>query len=122
MARGPTAGGPDLQRVLTALDDADCRHIVEELNDPMTASEVAETCEIPMSTTYRKLELLSEAELLAEGTEIRPDGHHATLYERDFEEICVGLDDDRLAVEVERPARTADERLANIWSEVRKET
>ncbi|EMA31153.1 hypothetical protein C446_15875, partial [Halobiforma nitratireducens JCM 10879] len=49
--------------------------------------------------------------------------HHASKYAVAFEEISLSLDEDReLAVEIERPARTADERLAELWSEVRKET
>lgn len=125
MVRDPAVmdGGPELQSVLDALDDTDCRRIVEHLDEPMTASEVSEACDIPMSTTYRKLDLLTDASLLAEGTEIRPDGHHATRYEVDFDSVVVELDDDRhLDVSVSRPAHTGDERLASIWEEVRKET
>lgn len=114
---------PEIDEILEALDDQTCRVIVEELTEPMTASEVAEACDLPMSTTYRKLERLSTASLLSEGTELRADGHHATLYEADFESVAVTLTDDReLDVSVERPARTAEERLANIWEEVRQET
>ena len=125
MVRDPLSGDdpPDLQSVLDALDDPDCRTIIEHLDEPMTASEVSEECDIPMSTTYRKLDLLTEASLLMEGTEIRSDGHHATRYRIDFETVEIGLTDDRaLEVSVGRPAQTADERLASIWGEVRKET
>jgi len=123
--RDPLSGDdpPDLQSVLDALDDADCRTIIEHLDEPMTASEVSEECDIPMSTTYRKLDLLTEASLLVEGTEIRSDGHHATRYRIDFETVEIGLTEDRtLDVSIGRPAQTADERLASIWGEVRKET
>jgi len=116
---------PDLQAVLNALEDKDCRTIVRALDEPMTASEVSERCDIPTSTTYRKLDLLSDASLLAEGTEVRSDGHHATLYDVDFEEVVVALEDDQrreLEVSVVRPGRSADERLAALWSEVRRET
>jgi DNA-binding IclR family transcriptional regulator len=125
MVRDPLSGDdpPDLQSVLDALDDADCRTIIEHLDEPMTATEVSEECDIPMSTTYRKLDLLTDASLLAEDTEIRTDGHHATRYRIDFERVQVGLDDQRtLDVSIDRPARTADERLASLWGEVRKET
>ncbi|MFB6156490.1 MAG: helix-turn-helix domain-containing protein [Haloferacaceae archaeon] len=125
MVRDPLRGEdtPDLQTVLDALDDTDCRTIIRHLDEPMTASEVSEECDIPMSTTYRKLDLLSEASLLAEGTQVRPDGHHATQYRVAFEEVAVGLDESReLTVSISRPARTADERLASLWGEVRKET
>lgn len=88
----------------------------------MTAAELATTCDIPQSTLYRKLELLSETTLLEESTVIRQDGHHASRYAIDFTEIRLVLEADRtLAATVERPARTADERLAELWSEVGRE-
>ncbi|WP_423750588.1 helix-turn-helix domain-containing protein [Salinirarus marinus] len=125
MVRDPLSGDetPDLQSVLNALDDADCRTIIRHLDEPMTATEVSEECDIPMSTTYRKLDLLADASLLSEATEIRPDGHHATRYEIDFDEVCFGLTESQdLDVSISRPARTAEERLASLWGEVRKET
>jgi DNA-binding IclR family transcriptional regulator len=125
MVREPQSGAeaPELQSVLDALDDADCRTIIHHLDEPMTASEVSEACDIPMSTTYRKLDLLTEASLLAESTEIRSDGHHTTRYYVDFDAVEIELTADQtLAVAVARPTRSADERLASLWSEVRKET
>lgn len=125
MVRDPLSGDdpPDPQSVLDALDDPDCRTIIEHLDEPMTASEVSEECDIPMSTTYRKLDLLTEASLLAEGTEIRTDGHHATRYRVDFETVEIGLTAERvLDISIDRPSRATDERLASLWGEVRKET
>ncbi len=125
MVRDPFAaeGSPDLQAVLDALDDPDCRKIVRSLEEPMTADEISERSGVPLSTTYRKLELLTEASLLEEGTEIRPGGQHASRYTVAFEEVVIALDDGReFAADVVLRPRTADERLANLWSEVRKET
>lgn len=114
---------PELQPVLDALEDSDCRSIIMHLDQPMTASEVSDSCDIPMSTTYRKLDLLSQASLVDEGTEIRADGHHATKYHLDFEDVVITMEDDRsLTVSITRPVQTADERLASLWGEVRKET
>jgi DNA-binding transcriptional ArsR family regulator len=125
MARDPFADEetPDLQQVLDALDDPDCRKIVRALEEPMTADEISEAAEVPLSTTYRKLDLLTEASLLEEETEIRPDGQHASRYTVVFDEVVIGLDEDGdFEVKIARRPRTADERLASIWSEVRKET
>ncbi len=125
MVRDPFADEdvPDLQAVLDALDDPDCRKIVRELEEPMTADEISERSGVPLSTTYRKLELLTEASLLEEGTEIRPDGQHASRYTVAFEEVVIALAENRdFEVEITRRPRTADERLASLWSEVRKET
>jgi len=125
MVRDPFADEdtPDLQAVLDALDDPDCREIVRVLEEPMTADEIADRSDVPLSTTYRKLDLLTEASLLEEGTEIRPDGQHASRYMVVFEEVVIALADDRhFEVEIARRPRTADERLASLWSEVRQET
>ncbi|WP_435181595.1 helix-turn-helix domain-containing protein [Halorussus sp. AFM4] len=125
MVRDPVGveDAPDLQAVLDALDDPDCRAIVRQLDEPMTASEISEATDIPLSTVYRKLDALTEASLLSELTEVRSDGHHTTRYDLDFEEVTFALTDDReLDVTVSRPSRTAEERLADMWSEVRKET
>jgi DNA-binding transcriptional ArsR family regulator len=125
MVRDPFGedNAPDLQDVLDALDDPDCREFVRALDEPMTASELSDACDVPLSTTYRKLELLTEASLLGERTEIRTDGQHTTRYAVEFEEVRVVVDDDReFGVQIHRPERTPDQRLADMWSEVRKET
>lgn len=124
MARERSANGPaELGSVLDALDDADAREIITTLDEPMTASEISDTCDIPLSTTYRKLDLLTDADLLLEGTEIRADGHHATTYEVAFEEVRILLTEDRrLSVDIARTERSPDEKLADIWTAVREET
>lgn len=126
MARDPFAADddPELQSVLEALNDESCRKIVETLSEPMTAEEISEETGIPLSTTYRKLDRLTEASLLEEGVEIRPDGQHASRYMVTFEEVLIGLseDDGEFDVEISHKPRTADRRLADLWSEVRKET
>lgn len=114
---------PEPDQVLSALDDADCRDIIASLEAPMTANELSEVCDVPLSTMYRKLDRLSDATLLEEGTEIRPGGQHATRYEVDFQEVSFRLDDDReFEVSIARPAKTADQRLATLWSQVREES
>ena len=122
MVRDPLAedDDPDVATVLEALHDDDCRTILSKLEEPKTARGLLERCDIPRSTLYRKLDRLSEATLIREGTEIREDGSHASRYEIDFEEVIVTRDES-IRIEIERPARGADERLAEMWSEVRRE-
>ena len=114
---------PQIQAVLDALEDPACRTIVETVETPMTASEISDACDIPLSTTYRKLDLLTEATLLEEQTEIREDGHHTTRYVLSVESVELSLSEGgEFEVEIARPARSAEERLAYMWSEVQKET
>jgi len=84
MVRAPFADErPDLQDVLDALDDEDCRAIVSALGEPMTAQGIAEASDVPLSTTDRKLELLTGASLLEKGVEVRARGHHRSRYALD---------------------------------------
>lgn len=124
MVRDPfDAETPELQDVLDSLDDPDCRSIIEQLDEPMTASELSKACDIPLSTTYRKLELLTDASLLDERIEIRTNSQNTTRYVLAFDEVRIGLDDDRsVEVAIKRRERTPDQRLSELWSEVSKET
>lgn len=113
---------PQLQDVLDSLDDPACRTIIEQCEEPMTASELSEACDTPLSTTYRKLELLSEASLLEERIEIRTDSQNTTRYVLAFDEVRIGLDDDRsVEIAIKHRERTPDQRLSDLWSEVSKE-
>jgi DNA-binding transcriptional ArsR family regulator len=132
MVRDPSRDSepPSVDEVLDALADDAARRIVAALTEPKTASELSEECDIPLSTTYRKLEMLTDASLLSESTDIRRDGQHTTRYSVSFDAVTVSVDDggegdvDRREFDVEfsRPDRTRDERLADLWSELREET
>lgn len=114
---------PDLQEVLDVLEDPACRVIVQRTETPMTAEEVSNTTDVPLSTTYRKLDRLSEASLLRTQTEISQDGHHRTRYRADIKEITIWLDDERdFEVSIVRPPEAPDQQLASIWDELRRET
>ena len=121
---------PSVDEVLDALADDAARRIVAALTEPKTASELSEECDIPPSTTYRKLEKLTDASLLSESTDIRRDGQHTTRYSVSFDAVTVSVDEGaegdgdgrEFDVEFSRPERTRDERLADLWSELREET
>ncbi|WP_435101646.1 helix-turn-helix domain-containing protein [Halarchaeum sp. P4] len=84
-----------MQGVLDALDDADCRAILEATSEnARSATELADACDIPLSTVYRKLDQLSDAGLLAERTRVSLDGRHTSEYERTVEEVTLTVDAD----------------------------
>ncbi|MBX0296920.1 winged helix-turn-helix domain-containing protein [Haloarcula nitratireducens] len=110
---------PSLQDILDALDDPDCRAILRETAEPMTANELIDACEISKSTLYRKLDRLSQASLVRERDVINPGGGRTTKYERDFDDVTISMDEtDTFSVTIDRPSRQSDERLADIWSKM----
>lgn len=106
--------------VFGALADEECREILATLDEPLTAPEVEDRCDLPQTNTYRKLERLSEANLVEERTALRADGHHATSYVRDFEGLFVAYDGEEFAVNVVE-AESPDERLARFWAQISEE-
>jgi predicted transcriptional regulator len=111
---------PDVQTVFSALTSDDCRRVIRSLDRPMTAQEVADTCELPRSTAYRKLDDMVEAGLL----ERRESGREAATYALAFDEVVVSVTEDGsrdLDVSVSRQSRTASQQLSNMWDAVRAE-
>lgn len=81
-----------IQELLDVLDDADCRAILDATSDTaLSANEVSETCELPLSTAYRKLDLLTNTELLDERTRIRRSGKHASEYSCSVSDVVVSI-------------------------------
>lgn len=79
-----------LQTVLDALGDADCQAILRAVGSAaLTANECSDACNLPLSTAYRKLELLTEAGLVDERLRIRRDGKHANQYRRRVEAVTI---------------------------------
>jgi len=112
----------DEQAVFEALADPDCRDILEALDEPLTAQEVATACDLPQTSTYRKLQRLSEAGLVEERTRVRTDGHHATTYVPDCAGVFVALGGEAsFETDILREPERADERLARFWTYLSEE-
>ncbi|ELY44247.1 ArsR/SmtB family transcription factor [Natronorubrum sulfidifaciens] len=99
----------DAHAVLAALDDDACRDILEATSEEsLTATELSEQCEIPMSTAYRKVEKLTEADLVEERVRINTSGKHATEYRKCFDDVLVSVDGGDVEIEITKPDAEAD--------------
>ena len=84
-----------LNCVLTALEDQDCRDILEvTVDETLTANELSEACSLPLSTTYRKVEKLTDAGLLDEQVRLSTSGKHKSEYTHDVTDISLSVDSD----------------------------
>jgi DNA-binding transcriptional ArsR family regulator len=84
---------PDASAVLEALDDETCRHVLNTLRDRhLTAGEISETCDVPQSTTYRKLDLLTDAGLLDSSIRVAPAENNPTEYTTAADGATIRLD------------------------------
>ena len=91
---GPNPAEAHAEGVLDALSDRACRQILTTLQGsttPMTAQELSTACDVPLSTTYRKLERLTETRLVEETLQVRSTGTHTHQYRTDVESVTVSL-------------------------------
>ncbi|AAG19791.1 MULTISPECIES: helix-turn-helix domain-containing protein [Halobacterium] len=87
-----TATGELMQRILDAFDDAECRQILESTDDAaLTAGEIADECDLPSSTAYRKIDRLTEAGLLSETLRIRRSGKHVSEYTCTVDDVTLSV-------------------------------
>lgn len=81
-----------LTEVAGLLEDDVSRSILAATSvEPMSASELAAHCDVSEPTVYRRLERLQAADLVAEGTELDPDGDHYSVYSARFARLLVEL-------------------------------
>ena len=95
-----TEGDEALDATFGALADPDCRAILDAADTPMTTGELADACDLALSTAYRKVERLSETPLLVEGVRFDPDGDHAAEYARGATDATVELADGGITLTV----------------------
>ncbi|MDG5820976.1 helix-turn-helix domain-containing protein [Natronococcus sp. A-GB7] len=105
---------PSREHVFGVLTDDACREILAALEEPRTVADTADAIGRPLSTTYRKLDRLTEAGLVRETVGVGRSRNRKSRYVTDFERVAIGLDDDRsLRVEVEG----SSDPLVGLWTQ-----
>lgn len=74
------------------LEDQASRAIIEATSErSLSAKEISDACNLPASTTYRKLERMSEAGLLKESIRIKQSGKHTCEYAAVVQDLTVSI-------------------------------
>ncbi|NHX35151.1 MULTISPECIES: ArsR/SmtB family transcription factor [Halolamina] len=97
-----------VDRLLDALSDETSRRILSTLTEPTAAAELADDCDIPSSTVYRKLDVLTRAELIEERVILKPGYGRCSVYERNIERVAIAVEDGGFSVAVDRPSDECD--------------
>jgi DNA-binding transcriptional ArsR family regulator len=105
---------PDrVDTMLQILEDSSNRAILEATSEePKSARELSECCDLALSTTYRKLNRLVDANLLEERRQIRSPGQHLTVFALRAADIQIHVSpgaDFSIAISVTEARETATE-------------
>ncbi len=87
--------------ILEVVADKYCRAILDTtMYKPKSVMEIAIDAKIPLSTAYRRLQLLEEQKLLWTSGEINEDGKRMYLYKSKIKGIKCQFDSGRIEVEL----------------------
>lgn len=107
------------ESVLSTLGDKYTPEILRTTYEPKSAQELSEELDIPIATSYRRVEELEEAGLLElEGKEFSDEGRQRKVYRRSVEEISVELGDGNIDVDYQERTE-AKNALNDVWSDLR---
>lgn len=100
----------DIEHLLGTLEDPDCRAIIEATStEALSASELSESCDLPLSTTYRKVDQLTEVGVLEEQVRLSRSGQHTSEYVLQIDHIELSVDPGsgiQLSISKEKPLQS----------------
>lgn len=106
----------DLATVVALLDDEHVRSILVATSEtPLSANELSEHCGISTSSIYRRLDRLTDADLVDERTRPRADGHHETVYVSRLDTFELTIRDGDLTWDIDRRSDDVADQLTDMW-------
>jgi hypothetical protein len=88
--------------ILDAIGDYDKKNILNAvINKPSVISEILETCKIPQTSGYRKVNnMIQNGLLMINGHEITSDGRTINKYQTVFDNIQIHVEKDKMIIQV----------------------
>ena len=87
--------------ILYIMSDKYCRAIIQStIDSPKPAIEISANCKIPISTVYRRLQMLNEGKLVAISGAITREGKKHFLYKSKIKAISSSFNDGNLQVQI----------------------
>ncbi|AXR81183.1 ArsR/SmtB family transcription factor [Natrarchaeobaculum sulfurireducens] len=94
--------------------------ILRTAEEPASAQELSDELDIPVTTSYRRVEALNELGLLEddeETSEFGEPGQSQTVYRRTVDEIVIRFDGTEMEIEsIER--ETTTQPLSSVWDDL----
>lgn len=88
-------------------------------HQPLSATELAEQCEVSEPTIYRRIHALQEHDMLDEQTEVDDEGHHYKQFRTTLEEARFRVDDGQFDIDIQLTKDYTD-KFADLWNDLEK--
>lgn len=105
------------EELLEILADPKSRAIIAAVvNEQLSVAEIADHCDLPLSTTYRKVDTLVEKDVIDDGLRVNESGSHEHEYSLRMRSVSTGFRvDDAVEIEVSFDAmEREDDRVLRV--------
>ncbi|MFC6864332.1 ArsR/SmtB family transcription factor [Halomicroarcula sp. GCM10025817] len=110
-----------IEEILDTIGDSHARRVLAAISqEPRSAKELADECDLSLPTVYRRIEMLDEYDLVTDQTLVADDGNHYKVYESNFDSTVISLEDEKYRVRIYREENLPD-RFSQLWDELNPE-
>ncbi len=110
-----------IEEILDTIGDEHARRVLAAISrEPRSAKDLSEECDLSLPTVYRRIEMLSQYDLVKDQTLVADDGNHYKVYESNFESTVISLEDDEYKVRIYREENLPD-RFSQLWDDLNPE-
>lgn len=110
----------DSVELLRVLGNKFSAEILQAAEEPKSAQELSDELDIPIATSYRRIEELTDAELLElQGKEFSDEGRRTQVYRRNVDTIRIEFGDGNIEFRIEERPEVSDA-LADVWEQLGK--
>ncbi|MFB6299749.1 MAG: ArsR/SmtB family transcription factor [Halobacteriales archaeon] len=110
----------DSVELLRVLGNKFSAEILQAADEPKSAQELSDELDIPIATSYRRIEELTDAEFLElQGKEFSDEGRRTQVYRRNVETIRIEFSEETIEFRIEERPEVSDA-LADVWEQLGK--
>ncbi|WP_424005562.1 ArsR/SmtB family transcription factor (plasmid) [Haloarcula salina] len=86
---------------------------------PLSATELAEYCDVSEPTIYRRIHALQEYDMLDEQMDLDDDGHHSKQFKTTLKEARFRVDDGQFDIDIQLKKDYSD-KFTDFWNDLEK--
>jgi predicted ArsR family transcriptional regulator len=88
-------------------------------HQPLSATTLAEHCDVSEPTIYRRIHALQEYDMLDEQMEIDDDGHHYKRFRTNLKEARFRVEDGQFSIDIQLEKDYSD-KFTDFWNDLEK--
>jgi predicted ArsR family transcriptional regulator len=111
----------DVEEVLEVLGNKYNPEILGATRRPKSVQELSDELGIPIATSYRRVDELTEIDLLElDGRELSEEGRRTNVYRRTVDKVRVEFDGEEVEISVEERS-AVENNLVEVWTHLKED-